>query len=161
MSYLLAMGCPSPRDARSPPKPRASGTVLLSPAFGRRPRRPLIRTKRTPARPGRGVVSAASAFATLSTRTPARVSSARAPALVAQWTEHAPPKRGMQVRLLPGASRPRTRDAERARAARRLRDGRVRLPRRVHARMHDRPGRRRWRAALYRLRRAGRDGRGR
>src|SRR5829696_1809029 len=27
------------------------------------------------------------------------------PALVAQWIEHAPPKRGMQVRLLPGASR--------------------------------------------------------
>src|SRR4051812_10592258 len=29
-------------------------------------------------------------------------------ALVAQWTEHAPPKRGMQVRLLPGASRSRS-----------------------------------------------------
>src|SRR4051794_34540297 len=28
----------------------------------------------------------------------------RPPALVAQWREHAPPKRGMQVRLLPGAS---------------------------------------------------------
>src|SRR4051812_27397947 len=27
------------------------------------------------------------------------------PALVAQWIEHAPPKRGMQVRLLPGVSR--------------------------------------------------------
>src|SRR6185436_2309544 len=34
---------------------------------------------------------------------PAAYPASRARALVAQWTEHAPPKRGMQVRLLPGA----------------------------------------------------------
>ena len=59
--------------------------------------------------------------------TPKR-SYASAPALVAQWIEHAPPKRGMQVRLLPGAS-PRRIFAASSRLTRRGQPGRRRRSR--------------------------------
>ena len=58
---------------------------------------PSGRMYNAPARPARG---------TADQGTDPRRYALEAAALVAQWIEHAPPKRGMQVRFLPGASGP-------------------------------------------------------
>src|SRR3954470_9505997 len=104
MSYLFGSWSLSRARAAA----RACGTVLLSRATARRSRQSLIRAKPTPGctwtrrqvlpRPVRHRVDSSPGPAYPAVRRPCPR------ALVAQWTEHAPPKRGMQVRLLPGAS---------------------------------------------------------